>query len=42
MAPEEGRNVRIELISIALVVVFIIKILASFQLYRLPMIKLVA
>ena len=36
MAPEEGRNVRNKLITITLAVIFMIKILASSQLYRLP------
>ena len=36
MAPEEGRNVRSKLITITLAVIFMIKILASSQLYRLP------
>ena len=35
MAPEEGRNVRNKLITITLAVIFMIKILASFQLYHL-------
>ena len=36
MAPEEGRNVRNKLVTITLAVIFMIKILASSQLYRLP------
>ena len=36
MSPEEGRNVRDKLITITLAVIFMIKILASSQLYRLP------
>ena len=36
MASEEGRNVRNKLITITLVETFMIKILASSQLYRLP------
>ena len=36
MAPEEGRNVRNKLITITLAVIFMITILASSQLYRLP------
>ena len=36
MAPEEGRNVRNKLITITLAVIFMIKILASSQIYRLP------
>ena len=36
MATEEGRNVRNKLVTITLAVIFVIKILASSQLYRLP------
>ena len=36
MAPEESRNVRNKLITITLAVMFMIKILVFFQLYRLP------
>ena len=36
MAPEEGQNVHNELVTITLAVIFMIKILASSQLYRLP------
>ena len=36
MAPEEGRNICNKLITIRLAVIFMIKILASSQLYRLP------
>ena len=34
MAPEEGRNVRNKFVTITLAVIFMIKILASSQLYR--------
>ena len=37
MAPEEGRNVRNKLVAITLAVIFVIKILASSQLYRLSL-----
>ena len=36
LAPEEGQNVRNKLITITLAVIFMIKILASSQLHRLP------
>ena len=39
MAPEEGRNVRNKLISKTLAVIFMIKILVSSQLYRLPKVE---
>ena len=40
MAPEEGRNVRNKLVTITLAVIFMIKILASSQLYRSQMFSL--
>ena len=36
MAPEGGRNVCTKLLTMTLAVIFMIKILASSQLYRLP------
>ena len=42
MAPEEGRNVRNKLITKTLLVIFMIKILASSQLYCLPKFTIVS
>ena len=39
MAPEEDRNVQSKFITITLAVTFMIKILASSQLHRLPLLN---